>query len=423
MKVFVDTIGCRLNQSEIEKMAAQFSARGHTLVQAAEEADIAVINTCAVTGKAVADSRRSIRKALSNGHTRVISTGCWATLNPEEIFAIGENLEVVNNLHKEEIVDWVLGNPETGMEISGRVPLPGDRFRTRAFIKVQEGCDQHCTFCVTRLARGRSRSVPAQDVLADIEWALSGGVKEVVLTGVNLGSWGKDLVPASQLGTLIRTILRTADLPRLRLSSLEPWDLDEDFFKLWKNEKMCRHLHLPLQSGSDAVLKRMGRSTSQQGFAKLVEYARNVSPEIAISTDIIVGFPGETDKQFEESMEFVQRMQFASGHVFTFSPRPGTAAARLPEAIPEAVKKQRSKQMRNLIQTSSCKYRQQFIGGVVNALWESCTRINQNSWELHGLSDNYLRVTAQSSSNRWNQIDMVKLLRCEDGKIIASIFD
>jgi len=415
MKVYLDVIGCRLNQSEIERMAAQFRAVGHEIVASADLADVVVVNTCAVTGNAVADSRKKIRHALRAGTQQVIATGCWATLSPMDTAALSDAVQVVINEEKDSLVADFLGLPadefHTGM--IARRPLPGAHSRTRAFIKVQDGCDNHCTFCVTRLARGASSSVPMDEVLADIRAAQAGGTREVVLTGVNIQAWGLDLPGKPGLGDLLGILLADTNVPRLRLSSLEPWELEEDFFEVWRNSRMCQHLHLPLQSGSAVTLKRMVRKTTPENFRALVARARSVCPQIAITTDIITGFPGETDEEFAETLEFVRAMNFAAGHVFTFSARPGTAATRMNDQVPMKVRKARNAALREVLAESAQVYRKQFLGETVSVLWESAQE-QDKGWLMTGLTGQYLHVQAFSPVNVWNRIQDVRLL--EDGE-------
>jgi threonylcarbamoyladenosine tRNA methylthiotransferase MtaB len=411
MNVFLDTIGCRLNQAEIERMAAQLRRAGHSVVTNSSEADLVIVNTCAVTSEAASDSRQKIRQAVRAGANQVVVTGCWVTLDPVTAEHLTGVTQVIKNSEKESLVSKVLNieEEEFDLEPLAREPLPGAHLRTRAFIKVQDGCDNFCTFCITRLARGAGRSRPTVDVLKDIEAAAAGGSKEIVLTGVHLGSWGKDFSNEANLGSLIETILRETDVPRLRLSSLEPWDLDEAFFELWQNPRLCRHLHMPLQSGSETVLKRMARKTTPQSFARLVETARAVSPRIAVTTDIIAGFPGETDYEFGETLEFVQKVQFATGHVFTYSSRPGTAAERMPDQVPHPLRKRRSAALRAALAESADRYRRLFVGETVEVLWEADQEEGENGWVLHGLTDQYVKVSTVSAAPRWNQIDRVRI--------------
>jgi threonylcarbamoyladenosine tRNA methylthiotransferase MtaB len=277
MKIYLDSIGCRLNQSEIENYARQFRAAGHTLVPTPGEADLAVINTCTVTNAADSDSRGKIRKAVQAGTEEIVVTGCWSTQNPEIASTFPGVSQVVPNVEKDHLVSQLLQIPEENFELEplSRELIPGARLRTRAFIKVQDGCDNRCTFCITTIARGHGRSRPAADILSDVQAAVNSetpsasSAKEIILTGVHLGSWGQDFSNPLHLSNLVKIILQETDVPRLRLSSLEPWDLDAEFFSLWEDPRLCRHLHLPLQSGSAGVLRRMARKTipdSYHGF-------------------------------------------------------------------------------------------------------------------------------------------------------------
>jgi threonylcarbamoyladenosine tRNA methylthiotransferase MtaB len=415
MKIYLDMVGCRLNQAEIEQMARQFRAQGHEIAESAALADMVVVNTCSVTSEAAADSRQKIRKAARAGAGEVIPTGCWTSLAPTEALALPGVQRIVHNDDKDHLVADLLGLPreEFDLEPLARLSLPGLRQRTRAFIKVQDGCDNACTFCITTLARGASRSRPKSDVLEEIRAAQASGTQEVVLTGVHLGSWGQDFSPALHLRHLIQAILTETDVPRLRLSSLEPWDLDEGFFVLWENPRLMPHLHLPLQSGSDPVLKRMRRKTTPATFRALVEAARSIRPEIAITTDVIAGFPGETDEEFSQTLDFVNGIQFAAGHVFTYSARPGTPAARMKSHLPREIRKRRNAVLRAAFTESGLAYRQQFIGQTVSVLWESARELTEQGWRMEGLSGNYLRVMAITPDARWNRVDAVRLLGLE----------
>ena len=343
----------------------------------------------------------------------IVATGCWSTLQPKEASALPGVLRVVTNDRKDQLVADVLKLPQETFDLEpiARQRLPGLHHRTRAFIKVQDGCDNHCTFCITTVARGQGRSRPIEQVLCDIRAALQGDTKEIVLTGVHLGSWGQDF--GSHLRELVRAILRETEVPRLRLSSLEPWDLDEDFFSLWENQRLCRHLHLPLQSGSASTLKRMARKTSPDSFRKLVTTAGKIIPDAAITTDIIAGFAGETEAEFSESLDFVREMNFAGGHAFTYSARPGTGAARMKGQVRPSVSKERNAAYRAVFEESGRLYRERFIGRSSSVLWESMTQLNECGWQMEGLTSNYLRVSAAAAAPRWNIIDEVKLVGSE----------
>jgi threonylcarbamoyladenosine tRNA methylthiotransferase MtaB len=423
MKVYLDSIGCRLNQSEIERIAMQFRAAGHEIVESPAGADFVVVNTCAVTAEAASDSRQKIRQAHRAGEAAIAVTGCWVTLDPQAAAALPGVERVVLNVHKDELVSDVLGIPveEMDLEPLARQPLPGIHLRTRAFIKVQDGCDNFCTFCVTRLARGKGRSIPAQAVLQDIRRALTGGAKEIVLTGVHLGSWGQDFERPAHLRDLLEQVLRLSEIHRLRLSSLEPWDLDDDFFSLWRDQRLCRHLHLPLQSGSLATLRRMARKITPESFAHLVAAARAAIPDLAITTDIIAGFPGESEQEFAETLAFVRQMEFAAGHVFTFSARPGTAAARYPDQVPGPVRKERNAVLRQALAEASTRYHQRFLGQEMPVLWEGSGGLGPQGWKLEGLTDNYLRVSAVSPDRLWNQFSQVRLTTLVEGGLSGTI--
>ncbi len=417
MKIYLDTIGCRLNQSEIESIAHQFRAAGHEVVASAQDADMAVVNTCAVTAEAASDLRGKLRHIARAGVNEIIATGCWVTLQPQQASALPNVSRIVPNDRKDRLVAELLNDREQEFDIESiiREPLPGLHHRTRAFIKVQDGCDNHCTFCITTIARGEGHSRPIADVISDIQFALDGGTKEIVLTGVHLGSWGQDF--NMHLRDLVKSILCEIDLPRLRLSSLEPWDLNADFFSLWKDARLCQHLHLPLQSGCDATLKRMARKTMSASFRDLVTSARQIMPEAAITTDIIAGFPGETEDEFEESLTFVKEMNFAGGHTFTYSPRPGTAAARMKGQVRPEVAKERNAMYRVAFEELATAYRQKFIGKTLSVLWELTAQLDEHGWQMEGHTGNYLRVNAIASAPRWNEIDNVELIENLSGMV------
>ena len=425
MKIYLDSIGCRLNQSEIETIARHFVLSGHEITPDPAQADVTVINTCSVTAAAASDSRGKIRGAQRAGCPTILVTGCWSNIEPQAAAALSGVHDVIRNADKEYLVrDFLSLTPEVFDSILAdeqpRQALPGRQQRTRAFIKAQDGCDNHCTYCVTRIARGEPRSTPQTQVLHDIRIAENAGVNEIVLTGVHLASWGQELEPSRHLPDLVRAVLVDTSVPRVRLSSLEPWDLTPEFFTLLLNDRLCPHLHLPLQSGSDTVLRRMARKITIDEFTALVAEARRVVTDIAITTDIIVGFPGETEEEFQESLAFVSAMGFADGHVFSFSPRKGTPAASFKPQLPNAVKKERNAAMRAALAASAQRYRQPFTGQTLEVLWESA-RPDGQGWRLSGLTRNYLRVETISPENRWNRLDMVILRSLQGDTFIGEI--
>lgn len=409
MKIFLDTIGCRLNQAEIESMSRQFRAAGHEIVAEAEAAEMAVVNTCAVTTQAASDSRGKIRAIARAGVKEIAATGCWVSLQPKEAAALPNVKFIVGNDKKDSLVSQTLDLSPSAFDLEpiSRVPIPGLHRRTRAFIKVQDGCDNACTFCVTTLARGVGRSRPLVEVIDDVTSALNGGSREIVLTGVHLGSWGQEM--GAHLRHLVEALLQKTDVQRLRLSSLEPWDLDDSFFSLWTDPRLMPHLHLPLQSGSDSTLKRMARKTTTGSFRRLVSAARAIVPDVAVTTDLITGFPGETDEEFEQTLEFVKEMNFSGGHVFSYSSRPGTGAAKMKGQIRPEVRKKRNRILQDMLGESAKSYRERFIGRVMPVLWESTTEYGEFGWRMEGWTGNYLRVTALAPSPRWNEVDEVSM--------------
>jgi threonylcarbamoyladenosine tRNA methylthiotransferase MtaB len=411
MKVFFDTVGCRLNQAEIERMAAEFRLAGHEIIESPNQADLVIINSCAVTAAATSDSRQKVRQAYNAGAASIVLTGCWATVSPQAARELPGITHIFSNEEKQKIPQALLGRSASPYELEPleRKPLPGAHHRTRAFIKVQDGCDNHCTFCITRVARGRSRSVPRDEILTEVRHAESGGTHEVVLTGVNLGAWGKDLGMGEGLADLVSHLLAHSKVERLRLSSIEPWDMDAEFLSLWNNLRLCNHLHIPLQSGCEETLKRMGRKTSPDQFRKLIGLIRQTIPDVAITTDVIVGFAGESETEFNDSLTFVREMEFVGGHVFRFSPREGTPAWDFQDRVNGRIAHLRSQAMRDVLLESEYRYWRTFVGRKLDVLWESSVQQKNGQWKLHGLTSNYLPVLAHSTEDRWNRIDTVLL--------------
>ena len=409
MNVYLESLGCKLNQSEIETLARRFLARGHQIVPAPEEAGLCVFNSCAVTHIAARKSRQAVRRLRRrNPAARVVVTGCYAEVAPEELDA---DL-IVGIGDKDQLVERLLGRGNAASSpfpMSQSLPLP--QRRTRAFVKIQDGCDNHCTYCLTRIARGHQRSRPRADVLAEVQARAEAGYQEVVLTGVHLGGYGHDhgQPPRDSLWELVEAILSQTDISRLRLSSVEPWDVTADAFYLWGDARLCRHLHLPLQSGSDEILRRMGRRYTATGFARLVGAACAAIPGLAVTTDVIVGFPGETEAHFAQSLAFVESIGLARGHVFPFSARPGTPAASLPDRVPVSEKRARAARMRAVLQEAATRFRGQFVGQIVSVLWEA-----QRNGRWRGLTDNYLRVTAQSDDDLAQTITATRLTALAD---------
>ena len=393
MKVYLDFLGCRLNEAELQKWARDFAAHGYEITSSAGEADICVLNTCAVTSQASRKSRQRVRHLHRIfPQCDIIVAGCDATFEKDRIAAQPGVSMVLDNSEKEELVErvverWAPPRSEVRMDA---LEHPFESGRTRAFLKVQDGCNNRCTYCLVRVLRGEERSVPLGQVLQDVTRLVAMGYREIVLTGVHLASYGRDV--GSSLRELVSTILERTEIPRLRLSSLEPWDIEPDFFELWNDERLGQHLHLPLQSGSDSVLKRMGRKITAEQHERLVDAAREAIPDLTLTTDIMVGFPGETDEEFEESLRFIEKMRFAHVHLFPFSPRPGTPAARMKGRVDGATVERRLEAVREVAAASKKEHLRKFLGRVRPVLWESWRPVGgMRKWS--GLTDNYLRVT------------------------------
>ena len=426
MNVYLHSLGCRLNESEVETMARRFAAAGHAVVADLARADVCVVNTCAVTAEAERKSRHCISAlARARPDARIAVIGCYATLSPRRCAALPGVAWVVSNPEKERAVEIVAAKapspPSPALPLSSRFTGVGEgdggTLRTRAFVKVQDGCDNRCTYCVVRVLRGPARSRPVDDVVAEVQALVEAGCQEAVLTGVNLGSYGRDLGPPNGLRALVETLLAHSDLPRLRLSSLEPWDLDEAFFELWENPRLCRQLHLPLQAGCDETLRRMGRRITTVKFARLVEAIHAAVPDLAVTTDVIVGFPGEDEAAFRASYNFVAAMKFARLHVFPYSPRPNTAASRLPDQVVRQVRRARACVMRELGAEHAFRFRQRFVGREMMVLWER--RRRDGLWA--GLTDNYLRVVTHAEGDLHNRLTATRLLAVQNGYLVGEV--
>ncbi|MFA6162960.1 MAG: tRNA (N(6)-L-threonylcarbamoyladenosine(37)-C(2))-methylthiotransferase MtaB [Methylobacter sp.] len=396
MLVHLKTLGCRLNEAELETWAQAFQKSGHQITRKAEAANLIVINSCAVTQDAARKSRQLIRRIhRDNPQAKMVVSGCYATLNEDEAASLmGVDL-VVSNKDKDQLVEKTLN--ELNMDSMPAMSTePGEislftRGRQRAFVKVQDGCRYRCTFCIVTVARGEENSRPVQAVIDEINALHKQGITEVILTGVHLGGYGSDL--GNNLSDLIKAILAETDIPRLRLGSLEPWELPGDFFELFHNPRLMPHLHLPLQSGSDTVLRRMARRCKTEEFAAIVKQLRAQIPHFNITTDIIVGFPGETEQEWQESFDFIKQTGFGHIHIFTYSRREGTKAAGLPDQISNDIKKQRSQQLHLLAEEMKLKFCQENIGNEFPVLWEGYSEaLEDNKQRVFGYTPNYLKV-------------------------------
>ena len=404
MQIHLKTLGCRLNEAELETWAQTFQAKGHAITRDITTAQLVVINSCAVTQDAARKSRQLIRRIhRENPHAKLVVSGCYATLNTTEAQALlGVDL-VVSNKDKANLVEKSLSEltfesmPEMATE-PAEIAL-FTRGRQRAFVKVQDGCRYRCTFCIVTVARGDEVSRSIADVITEIKVLHMQGIKEVILTGVHLGGYGSD--NGENIVSLIQAILSKTDIPRLRLGSLEPWELNDEFFTLFENPRLMPHLHLPLQSGSDAVLRRMARRCKIEEYAKMLERLRRQIPLFNITTDIIVGFPNETEDEWLESIEFIKKCGFGHIHIFTYSPREGTKAATLPNPVSYEIKKQRSEQLHRLAEEMKYNFYTQNLGQTFSVLWEGQRdKLENGHVRVFGYTPHYLRVSCDVDATK-----------------------
>lgn len=403
------TLGCKLNQAETESIARDLTAAGWEAVDRAAPADAFVINSCAVTHVAARKSRHLVRLARRlSPDAKVVVTGCYAELEqPNLLLEMGAS-RVVRNEEKAGLADC-LQNGQGGASGNGECAPPFmPRLRTRSFVKAQEGCDDVCAFCVVPRTRGRQRSVPLAEVVESVRRLESEGVQEVVVTGTQLGAYGLDQGDVA-FPHLIRVLLSDTSVPRLRLSSLQPGDVTPDLLELWQDGRLCRHFHLALQSGSYDVLRRMRRRYDVEQFRAAVEAIHAALPDAAVTTDVMVGFPGESDAQFEETYRLCATLGFAALHVFPFSKRAGTVASKMPQQVLAGVKRERTQRMLALGRELSDAFQRRFVGREMGVLWETGRPGGNGYRRWEGLTDNYIRVFAESPLSLENRLTPARL--------------
>ena len=457
----ITTLGCKVNQADSEAISEQMSAAGFVQCDFSDRADIYIVNTCTVTHMGDRSSRQMINQARRRRpDAMLVVTGCYAEINPQAVATLPGVDLVIGNSNKESLVDSIntqlkyspittqqteneaanalnsntqkrflpvlhAENQHIGSDNSlqfigadeepkpdnlSRISLVSDlatlpaaansrlHTRTRVQMKVQDGCDNRCTYCIVPYVRGGSRSRSIESVVEHVQRKTKAGFQEIVLTGIHLGDYHPDTDKKRDLGDLIAALLHDTDIPRIRVSSLEPEDFRLEWLELWESPRMCRHLHLPMQSGSDYILRRMARRYNSERYQKIVTTAKQLVPGIAISTDIIIGFPGESDSDFDQTYQLATELQFAKAHIFRFSPRLGTAAARMQGQVKEEIKKARSERLLALNDLDVRRFRQQFLGETAQVLLES---YKHGRWE--GLTDNYLRVEVDGLADTTNQ--------------------
>ena len=399
--VAVETLGCKLNQAETEKLTAELMEAGCSIVPAGQFADIYILNTCTVTHIADRKSRHFVRLAHRlNPRAHIVVTGCYAERAAAEVAAIEGVDLVIGNDQKEQLVEILRSAGYISADEVGDLVLAQNR--TRSFIKAQDGCNNFCSYCIVPLVRGSENSLSPDMVISAIKNRVGAGFREVVLTGTEIGSYHSG---GLDIEGLIARIMRETQLSRLRLTSLQPEEINSELVALWQDSRLCPHFHISLQSGSDGVLKRMNRRYTAKDYAQKVELLRRSLPDTGITTDVIVGFPGETEREFEESAAFCRDLKFSRLHIFPYSARKGTPAASMPGQIHPAIKKERSQRMIELAEESRVAFNSRFIGQTTEVLFE-----HGAGGFSTGLTGNYIKVSVRSKIDLSNRLVQVKLL-------------
>jgi threonylcarbamoyladenosine tRNA methylthiotransferase MtaB len=432
------TLGCKVNQNEIEALSALFKERGYTIVDFEEQADVYVINTCTVTHLADRKSRQMIRRAIkTNPQAKVVVTGCYAQTDPHAVKKIpgvslivgtnekGHLLELVEELHQAGDISVTKGSPRIvvrkyqEMQQFEEIATEKNIARARAYLKVQEGCDQFCTYCIIPYARGPVRSRSLKNTLEEAEKLIKAGFREIILTGIHLGAYGRDLGAGINLEYLLQYLLPLNQKVRWRLSSLEPTEVNPELLRLLlENANFCPHLHLPLQSGHDEILRAMHRPYTTAQYLKIVTEIREVIPDIALTTDVMVGFPGENEEHFREYLRFVERVAFSRLHVFKYSPRKGTPAAKFSGQVLPPVKELRSREMFQLGKKLEKQYAEKFVNQLLHVLVEE--KVGGTTWE--GSSANYLKIRFTALRELRGKIVPVVLKKVEANYCIGELF-
>ena len=424
------TLGCKVNQYETEAMAELFKERGYEIRDFNDINDVYVINTCSVTNMGDRKSRQIIRRAKKTNPNAIVAvTGCYAQTAPEEVLSIeGVNIvigtqdrkrivELVEDLKAESCVNHVTDIMKVHEFEELNIKEYTDR--TRAFIKIQEGCSQFCSYCIIPYARGPVRSRPYDEVLTEVKRLAANGFKEIILVGIHVASYGRDLDNMS-LERLIMAVDKIEGVERIRLSSIEPMTLDKSFIdSVRASKKLCHHFHISLQSGCDETLKRMNRKYTTAEFKAIVDGLREAFDDVAITTDIMVGFPGETDEEFRKTVEFVNEVSFADAHVFQYSRRRGTPAAKRPDQISPQIKEERSKVIIELTRKNRDAFLGRFLGKELRVLFEQ--RASDGTFE--GKTDNYITIHAPTDEELKDKFRTVLLERIENGIVIGKITD
>ncbi|KUK12144.1 MAG: MiaB-like tRNA modifying enzyme [Moorella sp. 60_41] len=430
-RVALTGLGCKVNQNELEALKGLFRSAGYQVVPFEEPADVYVVHTCTVTHLSDRKSRQMIRRAVRNNPEAVVAvTGCYAQVAPEEIMGIPGVDVIVGTRDRARLVELVEEARRTGKVVNAvRQPEKGEAFeelpvtqvsRARAFLKIQEGCEEYCTYCIVPYARGPLRSRAPQRVVEEVQRLVAAGYQEIVLTGVHTGAYGRDLPGGVDLDYLLRQLLQVPGLGRLRLSSIDPLDFTPGLIRtLTEREGICPHFHIPLQSGDDFILRRMGRKYTAAQYLELLDRIRERRPRAAITTDIIVGFPGEKEEHFRRTLEVVQRAAFARLHAFPYSPREGTPAASMPDQVPAEVKKERMARLLDLGKSLEEAYAGDFLGETLDVLVEEQVQGEEDLWEGH--TGNYLVVRFRSPGDWTGRLVPVVLEEWREGRLWGKV--
>lgn len=426
-RVAFTTLGCKVNQFETEVMEGLFKQRGYEILPFDQVADVYVINTCSVTHLGEKKSRQIIRRAIRlNDKAIVAVAGCYAQVSPEEIEAIEGVKVIVGTQDRHRIVDLVeeAVNSISPVNVVANImnaehfediPLFDTPGRTRAFLKIQEGCTNFCTYCIIPYARGPLRSRPLESIITESEKLIGAGFREIVLTGIHLGAYGRGMEGNITLVDAVKAVLSRDGLTRLRLGSLESIEISDELITIMQqDDRLCDHLHLPLQAGDDTILKAMNRHYTLAEYRQLINNIKMSIPSIGISTDIIVGFPGETREMFENALQFVEKMNFSRMHIFPYSRRSGTPAAEFGEQVSEDEKKYRVNKMQELADRKAVEFQEQFLNKQMDVLFE--IENQKKSAIIDGLTGNYIRVYVNGNENMQGRIYKVLLLKTyQDG--------
>jgi threonylcarbamoyladenosine tRNA methylthiotransferase MtaB len=431
LRVSITTLGCKVNQFESASFASRFEEQGAKLVAGSGDADVCVINTCAVTAKAGAQSRLAIRQAIRrNPRARVVVTGCYAQIASGQVVELCEQpICVVGNGQKHLLVDIALTDRQCDLEMyigdigSQRLitPLSVRRFagRTRAFLRVQDGCNRFCTYCIVPYSRGRSRSLEPDRVLDQVAVFSDEGYRELVVTGIHVGHYGLDFEPRLRFADLLKLLAERQDSMRYRISSLEPLEITDEILAILAHfPKFMPHLHIPLQSGDDLILRKMNRPYTRDEFARIVEKCRLLLPEAAIGIDVLVGFPGEDDRAFRQTVELLELLPVSYLHVFPYSKRPGTVAAGLPGQISNLIKQERVSILRELDREKRRAFYSSQLGKVRDTLFEGG---RSAGGLVKGFTDNYVPVFCRAPGSIANQVVPVRLAELTEGGVLGIV--